>query len=268
MVLNRTRLVAALILLGLAHWILLGSIFPTAVDPERWFWLGISGIIGLSLGDIFLFQGFAWIGPRLTMLMMSLSPILSTLLAWVFLSERIKLAQAFGIAITLAGVAWVVIEKNGNATQLTRPKNYFKGLLVGLGASACQATGLVLARQGLSGDFPALSGNFMRMAVASGAIWLATLIQGQAGQTFGALRSTPIALRNIVVGASLGPLLGVTLSLFAIQHTEIGVASTLTSLPPIFLLPVSYLVFKERFGWQAIAGTFLAIAGSAILFLV
>jgi drug/metabolite transporter (DMT)-like permease len=33
------------------------------------------------------------------------------------------------------------------------------------------------------------------------------------------------------------------------------------------MLPISYLVFKERFGWQAVAGTFIAIGGVALLFL-
>lgn len=41
----------------------------------------------------------------------------------------------------------------------------------------------------------------------------------------------------------------------------------LMALPPVIILPVSYFVFKEKIGWQAIAGTTLAIAGVAILFL-
>ena len=44
-------------------------------------------------------------------------------------------------------------------------------------------------------------------------------------------------------------------------------ASTLMALPPVILLPVSYFVFKEKIGWQAIAGTVLASAGVAVLFL-
>ena len=39
------------------------------------------------------------------------------------------------------------------------------------------------------------------------------------------------------------------------------------ALPPVFMLPISYFVFKERFGWQAVAGTLVAIAGVALLFL-
>ena len=72
----------------------------------------------------------------------------------------------------------------------------------------------------------------------------------------------------IALGALVGPLLGVSASLFAVQHAEIGVASTLMALPPVIVLPISYFVFKEKIGWQAIAGTILAIIGVAILFLV
>jgi drug/metabolite transporter (DMT)-like permease len=40
------------------------------------------------------------------------------------------------------------------------------------------------------------------------------------------------------------------------------------ALPPVIILPVSYLAFKEKIGWQAVLGTGLAIAGVAVLFLV
>ena len=40
------------------------------------------------------------------------------------------------------------------------------------------------------------------------------------------------------------------------------------ALPPVFLLPISYFFFKERFGWGAVIGTFVAIVGVALLFLV
>lgn len=40
------------------------------------------------------------------------------------------------------------------------------------------------------------------------------------------------------------------------------------ALPPIFLLPVSHFVFKERLGWPAVIGTIVAMIGVGILFLV
>jgi drug/metabolite transporter (DMT)-like permease len=38
--------------------------------------------------------------------------------------------------------------------------------------------------------------------------------------------------------------------------------------PPVIISPISYFVFREKIGWQAVVGTMLAIAGVAILFLV
>jgi drug/metabolite transporter (DMT)-like permease len=78
----------------------------------------------------------------------------------------------------------------------------------------------------------------------------------------------PRVLGLLALGALLGPLLGVSASLLAVQHTEIGLTNTLMALPPVIILPISYFVFKEKIGWQAVLGTVLAIVGVAILFLV
>ncbi len=58
------------------------------------------------------------------------------------------------------------------------------------------------------------------------------------------------------------------LSLIAVQKTEVGVASTLMALPPVFLLPIGRFFFKESIGYQAVLGTIVAVAGVAMLFLV
>jgi drug/metabolite transporter (DMT)-like permease len=81
------------------------------------------------------------------------------------------------------------------------------------------------------------------------------------------MRKYPAVFGWVAFGALLGPVIGVSSSLLAVQHVNIGVASTLMALPLIFMLPISYLVFKERFGWQVVAGTLIAIAGVALLFL-
>ena len=267
MVVNRSRLLLAIVFLTIAH-LALGQPLPVNVEAGRWFWLGISGIVGLVLGDAFLFQAFIWIGPRLSMLMMSLAPILATLLAWLFLSEQLTSQQVLGILITLLGVSWVIRERNGQQEKdLLDSRHYLLGILCGLGGATGQAAGLILAKKGLVGDFSALSGTLMRMLAAAVTLWLFTLLRGQARFTLQQLASRPNASLFILGGAFAGPFLGVTLSLLAIQNTQVGIASTLMALPPVFLLPVGYFVFKERFGWQAITGTALAMAGVGLLFL-
>jgi drug/metabolite transporter (DMT)-like permease len=119
----------------------------------------------------------------------------------------------------------------------------------------------------LTGDFPAASATLIRMLTAGGIIWLYTLLRGEGRESVQKITAQPQVLSLALGGSFLGPFLGVTFSMLALQHTEVGVASTLSSLTPIFLLPVGYFFFKERFGWQAVAGTLLAMAGVAMLFL-
>ncbi len=264
---NRARLLVAVILLVLVHWIFLGQPLPLEASLVRWLWLGASGIVGLVLGDLFLFQAYIWIGARLGLLLLSLAPVLAALLAWLFLGEVLRPLDGLGIALTLGGIAWVVLEPRGKAEDQPKHPRYLSGVLFGFLAAAGQAGGLVLAKKGLGGDFPALSANVMRMSVALLALWTLTLLQGQIPETIRRLRARPTGLKFILAGSLIGPLAGVSLSLYAIQHTSVGIASTLIALPPVFFLPVAYFVFKERFGWGTIAGTLLALAGVALLFL-
>ncbi len=138
---------------------------------------------------------------------------------------------------------------------------------LGLLAATGQAVGLVFSKQGMTGDFSPFAGNAIRMLAALVAFWLITFVQRQGRATVETVRQHPGALKLLAAGALVGPVLGVSASLLAVQHATIGVASTLMALPPVFLLPISYVVFKERFGWQTIAGTVVAMAGVALLFL-
>ncbi len=265
-VVNRLRLVVASIFLMVAHWIILGAPWPVGADWDNWIWLGLSGIVGLVLGDAFLFQAFVWVGPRIPMLMMSLAPILAAFTAWIFLGEELSSWQVGGIVLTLIGVVWVVVEKDHE--QGPRKPHYIRGVLFGLAGASGQALGLVLAKNGLSKGFSPISGNFIRMFTAMMVIWIITVIQKKSRITIQQAIDHPKALLRIIGGAFSGPFLGVSLSLFALQYASIGVVSTLMALPPIFLLPIEYYFFNERFGWGAIAGTIVAILGVAILFLI
>ncbi len=76
------------------------------------------------------------------------------------------------------------------------------------------------------------------------------------------------SLGLVSLGALLGPLAGITFSLIAIQHTEIGIASTLMATVPIIMLPLSRVIYKEKISVRAISGAVIAVAGVALLFLM
>lgn len=262
---NRLRLVFALTYLVILNLVLFREPLPFSADPSRWIWLGISGVIGLALGDAFLFQALVSVGARLGSLLLSLAPIFGSIIAWIFFGETLTVLQIIGIVLALTGIAWVVTshQEPADTPQGQTRRGVIFGILAGLG----QALGLVLSKQGMTGDFSPFQGNAIRMLAATGFIWVWALMEGQAGATISAIREQPKVLRLLALGALVGPVLGVSSSLLAVQHAEVGVASTLMALTPVILLPISTFVFKEKVGWQAVAGTLLAIFGVAVLFL-
>lgn len=263
---NRIRLVFAVILIMLAHLVTQGSLLPLNASPERWLWLGLSGFAGLVVGDSFLFQAYVLVGNRLGTLMAALSPVIGVLLAWIFLGERLALAQIGGVALSIAGVALVVLtSRTHNGVPHDRHR-FVLGLLCGLGGAVGQAAGLALAKKGLAGGFPPVSGVAIRILVSMVVIWLVALVLGQVRSTLMAARN-PQALLTVGAGAVVGPFIGVWLSMVAVQLTYVGIASTLTSLAPIFVLPISKFVFKESVERWAVLGTVVAVAGVAIIFL-
>lgn len=266
-VVNRVRVTLAFAALLVINAVLYGQPIPLGAGPSRWGWLMLSGIVGLALGDTFLFRTYQLVGPRIGLLLLSSSPVFAALLAWLFFGESLGFPALLGIAVTLAGIGWVVLSRPalqaGEETTSLPPRGILYGLIAALG----QAGGLTLSRLGMAGNFPPFAGTLIRMIAAIVFLWGMAIFQKQVRDTLGAVRAQPAALGWAGFGALFGPVIGVSASLLSIQHTGIGVASTLMALPPVFMLPVSYFVFKERFGWQAVAGTLLAMCGVALLFL-
>lgn len=267
-VVNRVRLAFAVVFLSLSHLALYGTLWPVGAELHRWAWLGLSGTIGLIIGDGSLFQAFLLIGPRRSMMLMTLVPVVSTLAAWGLLGEVLLPIEIVAILITVGGVAWVVSERQAEPASDDRdPADRALGVLLGLVGASGQALGLVAAKRGLAGDFPALSATVIRMVIAAALIWLLSLIRGQVGPTWEALKDRR-ALLWLAGGALIGPFIGVWLSLIAVRAAPVGIASTFMSLSPIILIPFDHWIFDETITLRSIVGTVVALTGTAILFIV
>jgi drug/metabolite transporter (DMT)-like permease len=86
----------------------------------------------------------------------------------------------------------------------------------------------------------------------------------------GALRkalSDRKGMEATVAGTIIGPFLGVWTFMVAITYAEAGVAATLGSLMPVFIIPVVWVLYRQRTSWRGVLGAVVAIAGVAILML-
>ena len=256
---NIIRLFLAIIFLGITTFFIRGHFFPVDANWHQWFWLGISGIVGFFLGDLFLFQSYLIIGSRTAALIMSLAPMLTAIIGWFFLDEVLQFKSILGIVISVAGIALAISNRK---MKLNIP---FKGFVYAFGGALGQAIGLILSKKGMDGYDPVGATQIRAMfGLVSFAIFITVL--GKWKNVEMALKSKS-GIKNITVGSVFGPFIGVALALFSIQHTKTGIASTLMALVPIFIIAPSAIMFKEKIKPQQIIGAVVSIIGASIFFL-
>ena len=151
---NLIRLVLAAVLLSAFTWMTRGQPLPMDASGHAWIWLSLSGVAGFLIGDLCLFRAFVVVGARVSMLLMTLVPLLTTILGFLVMGETLSQKQLAGMMLTIVGVASVVTERRrGMDGQMERLPT--GGILLVLGAAAGQALGLVLAKYGM-GSYNAL----------------------------------------------------------------------------------------------------------------
>ncbi|MBK9798514.1 MAG: DMT family transporter [Bacteroidetes bacterium] len=104
---NHFRMLLAMISLGILLMLLYRlnpkELFTSAL-PQHWFWFGLSGVVGLALGDYFGFTSYAILGTRLASVFSTLAPGAALILSYFMLNETINFIGILGMAITISGI--------------------------------------------------------------------------------------------------------------------------------------------------------------------
>jgi len=262
----RLALPLAWLMLALVHWLRLGQPLPLDAGQQAWIYLGLSGVFGFWLGMVVVLQALVLIGPRLSSLVIAFAPVLTTIFAWIIFDEALDGLTVFGIVLTIGGIIVVVADKS--ALKAAESKQALRlGVIMALLGALGQAVSVLLARQGLATGIDPLSGNMVRISTGMLALWIWTILHGQAGATLRAFSTHPAAFRMVALASLFGPFTGALLVLVALQNAPVGIATTLSNLTPVFLIPISYIVFREAVTLRAVVGTVVALTGTALLFL-
>ena len=260
---NVVRLIIAAVLLMVT---ILVANLNIRLSFGQYAYLSISGCIGLVFGDTFLFKSFHVNGARISMLIMSLAPAISAILAYIILGEMLSVWGIVGIVVTTAGIVLVVV--SNQQSEQTKVKLTRIGLLYGFLGALGQGAGLVFARLAfVEGDINGFVATFVRIAASLVVLLPLTLMTGRIKNPIGVFWNDKRALMLTIGGAIFGPYLGITFSLIAIMYTKVGIAATLIATVPILMLPLVRIIYKERLSWHAIVGACVAVGGVAILFL-
>lgn len=271
---NLLRLPGAALCLALAHLSLTGHLWPQNLATADQFWIGLSGIVGLAIGDSALFRAFVSIGPRRSMTMMALAPVFTVIIAWSVLDEHLGPWALIGILTVIAGVMIASLgRETGSGEFGSIPRKVLRtGLLLALLASVGQGLGSVFAKMGMSGSTAGSAGvdplgaTLIRLCWASLAYWIVVLPKQDIPAMINKLKDRRGSAA--LVGAILmGPFISVWISLIAIKNTEAGIAQVLLGMVPIFVVAPAWIVYRDRPTMISILGIVVAVGGGALIFL-
>jgi len=268
--LNILRLAVALILFSLLGLVLRGELIPIGASASLWFWLSLSGLVGFVFGDLFLFQAYIDIGARMTQVVFAASPLMTALIGFALLGERIAPSGILGMFIVIGGIALVIMDKKKGPIEAAPSSSIptarrLRGVLFALLGALGQAGGLVLSKIGAPSSDPFVA---TQIRVIAGLIGFSVvaLLWRKTKEPIAALKDGK-AMGALSIGAFFGPFLGVSLGLFAVQRAASGSAATLMGLTPIMILLTAVFIKKERISPMEAIGALAAVAGSTLLFL-
>lgn len=239
--------------------------------------LVLSGLLGLSLGDSMLFLAFHALGTRRAQLVFSLNPLIGAMGGLFLLGETLSGRAWLGMALALGGVAWVIGERRvgkvgsaGMAPVNTMwrgmpDRRTIAGSLWALGAAFGQASGALVAKSTLARVDTASA---TQIRVTAGAVGL--VVMAALGGRLGLWTRLIVGQRllpRILTASFFGPFIGIWLMFVALDHTSTGVALTLLSMTPVWLIPIGSRFGGDPVTRREVAGIVVAISGVAVLML-
>lgn len=232
-----------------------------SMENKTLFFLIISGVLGISLGDTFFFMALYRLRPSIAILMTTLIPAITVLFAVLFLNEHPSVKSWIGIVLTVIGITIVLSKKK---SEFEAKKTYLSGIIYGLLASICCSASVIFSKFALI-SISALGALFIRHL--SGLILL--IIWGIASSNmklwFKPLLTDTSLTSKLFFASFLGAFLGTWFCLLGLKFATASVATVLNSTSPLFIIPLSYIMLKEKVSNNCIIGSIVAVTGVSII---
>lgn len=257
------NIAATVCFLGLL-WALRGTLIPQGLDAEAWVVFTASGVLGLAICDTFLMRSLLDIGPqRMSLVFLAVPGFVAAAAILPPFSEHPPGIVWLGMAICLGGIMLAIRKRRVPHADHTR---FRRGIRYAVIAAFFQAASVLLARYGLRlQQVPLVDSAVVRMASGTVALLFLGAIGGRLAGWSTELRRPKAALM-LFIAAFFGTFLGILSNQAGLQWSQhTGVAMTLNSLMPIYLLPLSVLFLGERFHTREVVATFIAVGGAVLM---
>ena len=226
----------------------------------------LSSIIGIVIGDTFLFVCLKRLGPRRQALLFSLQIPFTIVLAEIFLKTLPSFIELTGCVLIFSGIL-IAIQFNRTIPDDDLENiqgNKYTGLFAGVGLALCQSIGIILMKPALASTDPIIV-SYLRVIVAA-VIMFGSLFFIKNNKILEKIKDIKKTIFSIFLGF-MGMGVGMTFLIIALKNGNPGVISTLSSTMPIMIIPILWIVTKNYAGHLALIGAVLTCVGAGIIFL-
>jgi drug/metabolite transporter (DMT)-like permease len=239
-------------------------------------WFMMSGLFGIGLGDTAYFQALPRLGSRRTVLLTQcLTAPFAALIEFVWLGTKLNFPEILCIGVILVGVA--IALKPDDHVKIS-PRDLKIGIIACTLGALGAAIGAVLIRKAFqvaaTDGFHPDAGTTGYQRVIGGILipaiallvfkWRSAHAHGPAfaSDTVHITRTKwariwPWVLANALAGQTLG----VTCMQWALKTTQAGIVTAIIATTPIFLLPMTRIVEKEKIHLHSVVGAVIAVSG-------
>ncbi len=181
-------------------------------------------------------------------------PITVGILSYIFLRERFNFFEAIGIVITIIGAMIIGYQ----STVLKEVEKIGLGLVVVAVFVILFSVNTVLIRVSVRNSHPLMITFFRTVLLFAFSFFMLVL----KGESF----NVPwVGMKNILFGATFGPVLGVVTSFWALKYVEATISSTIINAKGFLIMVLVYFYLSIVPETYQIYGGLLAVLGVAIM---
>ena len=166
--------------------------------------------------------------------------------------------MAAGIILTIAGVAFVIDARSAEGEKLLGKGGY----LLAAGSAVCQALGNLGTK--LGGQHAPLELGVVRITVGAAGLLVLMACLRPIVAIFEPLKDAKV-FGYVLIATLLGTYLGIWLQVAGL-YAPAGIAATLSSTSPIFVLPLAAVWLGDSMNARSVGAALLATCGMALLF--
>jgi drug/metabolite transporter (DMT)-like permease len=224
-----------------------------------------ASLIGVVFTNLAMIACLRRGGPRRMQLLVSMSAPFAALLGFLFLGESMSPRKFIGVGLAFSGLLLAILFGRRGQHRIEAVQGSLAVVVaLGLFAAICNAVGLIALKPALLAGTEPLAATALRTGGGALVISVLALWPAEAFETL--TKRTPNVVLRAILPGFIGYIAAVSLQLYALRSYDAGIVAVLSSMAPVAMLPMIWIMSGDLPPLTAWLGAVLAVLGAGIIF--